>query len=79
MNTPQATDRSFLRPWLTWAAGFLAFPIAGLAGAAPLGRVDDPAASLVGGALTGIVLGVGQAGADGDGSDPKDSLTPSIA
>jgi hypothetical protein len=46
---------------LTWTAGFLAFPIAGLAGAAPLGRVDDPAAALIGGTLTGLILGVGQA------------------
>ena len=45
---------------MTWTAGFLAFPIAGLAGAAPLGRVDDPVAALVGGAITGLVLGAGQ-------------------
>jgi hypothetical protein len=61
MNRPQATEAPFLRPWLTWIAGFLAFPIAGLAGAAPVGRVDDPLAALVGGALTGLVLGAGQA------------------
>ncbi len=62
MNDRQTTtEPAFLRPWLTWIAGFLAFPIAGLAGAAPLGRVDDPVAALVGGALTGLVLGAGQA------------------
>ena len=60
MNDMQLTKPAFLRPWLTWSAGFLAFPIAGLAGAAPLGRVDDPVAALVGGALTGLVLGAGQ-------------------
>lgn len=60
MNHPHA-QRAVLQPWLTWTAGFLAFPIAGLAGAAPLGRVDDPLAALVGGALTGLVLGAGQA------------------
>lgn len=60
MNNLQTTEPGFLRPWLIWIAGFLAFPIAGLAGAAPLGRVDDPVAALVGGALTGLVLGAGQ-------------------
>ena len=35
--------RPFLRTWLIWTAGFLAFPIAGLAGTAVAGRVDDPA------------------------------------
>lgn len=61
MDHPHATTSVFLRPWLTWTAGFLAFPIAGLAGAAPLGRVDDPAAALIGGTLTGLILGAGQA------------------
>ena len=61
MNHSPATQPTFLRPWLTWTAGFLAFPIAGLVGAAPLGRVDDPAAALIGGAVTGLVLGAGQA------------------
>jgi hypothetical protein len=60
MNHSRTTESGFLRPWLVWIAGFLAFPIAGLAGAAPLGRVDDPVAALVGGALTGLVLGAGQ-------------------
>jgi hypothetical protein len=61
MDHQQATTAVFLRPWLNWTAGFLAFPIAGLAGAAPLGRVDDPAAALIGGTLTGLILGAGQA------------------
>jgi hypothetical protein len=60
MNRTPSTESGFLRPWLVWVAGFLAFPIAGLAGAAPVGRVDDPVAALVGGALTGLVLGAGQ-------------------
>jgi hypothetical protein len=66
-----ATKPVFLRPWLTWTAGFLAFPIAGLAGAAPLGRVDDPAAALMGGAVTGLVLGAGQALASRHRLDPR--------
>lgn len=48
------------RAWLLWTAGFLAFPIAGLAGTAVAGRVDDPIAALVGGTVAGAVLGAGQ-------------------
>ncbi len=51
---------SRLRRWLVWTAGFLAFPIAGLAGTAVAGRVDSPLAALLGGAVAGLVLGVGQ-------------------
>jgi hypothetical protein len=49
-----------LRSWLIWTAGFLAFPLAGLAGAAAAGRVDGPLAALLGGAVTGLVIGLGQ-------------------
>jgi hypothetical protein len=51
---------SRVRTWLIWTAGFLAFPIAGLAGAGVAGRLDDPTAALLGGAVTGLVIGVGQ-------------------
>src|SRR5829696_1775081 len=51
---------SFVRSWLFWTAGFLAFPIAGLAGTAVAGRVDHPLAALSGGAVAGLVLGAGQ-------------------
>ena len=51
---------SGLRSWLLWTAGFLAFPIAGLAGTAVAGRVDSPVAALSGGAVAGLVLGAGQ-------------------
>jgi hypothetical protein len=48
--------------WAVWTAGCLAFPIAGLAGlAAAGGRVDGPVAALAGGAVTGLVIGAGQA------------------
>jgi hypothetical protein len=57
---PDAARPPFLRTWLIWTAGFLAFPIAGLAGTAAAGRVDDPVAALVGGTVTGLVLGAGQ-------------------
>jgi hypothetical protein len=46
---------------LIWTAGFLAFPIGGLAGTAVVGRVDDPLPALLGGAVAGLVIGAGQA------------------
>ncbi|MFF7776558.1 hypothetical protein ACFZCG_19295 [Streptomyces tanashiensis] len=49
------------RIWLRWTAGFLAFPIAGLAGRAAAGPVDDVTSALVGGIVTGAVIGAGQA------------------
>lgn len=52
---------SFLRTWLIWTAGFLAFPLAGLAGTAVAGRVDDPLPAMAGGAVAGLVVGTGQA------------------
>jgi hypothetical protein len=51
----------FLRTWLIWTAGFLAFPLAGLAGTAVAGRVDNPLSALTGGAVVGLVIGTGQA------------------
>lgn len=51
---------SFVRAWLLWSAGFLAFPIAGLAGTAVAGRVEDAGAAVVGGTVTGLVIGVAQ-------------------
>jgi hypothetical protein len=50
----------FLRTWLLWTAGFVAFPIAGVAGDLAAGRVDDALSALLGGLVTGIVLGTGQ-------------------
>jgi hypothetical protein len=50
-----------IKPWLIWAAGFLFFPLAGLAGTAVAGRVDSPPAALAGGLVTGAVIGAGQA------------------
>jgi hypothetical protein len=54
------TRSSFLRPWLIWTTGFLAFPIAGLAGTAVAGRVDSPAAALMAGLVVGAVIGAAQ-------------------
>jgi hypothetical protein len=50
-----------IKPWLIWTAGFLSFPVAGLAGTAVAGPVDSPQAALTGGLVTGAVIGAGQA------------------
>jgi hypothetical protein len=70
--TRHDTERPpFLRTWLIWTAGFLAFPIAGLAGTAAAGRVDDPVAALVGGTIAGLVIGAAQALASRRRLDPR--------
>ena len=60
MTRPGPTRASLTRTWLIWTAGFLAFPLAGLAGTAVVGRVDSPVAALVGGAVAGLGIGLGQ-------------------
>jgi hypothetical protein len=57
VTTTRATP---FRTWLFWTAGFLAFPLAGLAGTAVVGRVDSPVAALVGGTVAGVGIGLGQ-------------------
>jgi len=52
---------TFLPTWLIWTAGFLAFPLAGVAGTAVAGRVDSPLSALTGGAVAGLVIGTAQA------------------
>lgn len=59
--TDSTTQQTFLRTWLLWSAAFLAFPFAGLAGTGVAGRVDDAGAALVGGTVTGLVIGAAQA------------------
>ena len=61
MTPAGAVHASFLRTWLLWTAGFLAFPLAGVASTAVAGRVDSPLAALLGGTVTGLVIGAGQA------------------
>src|SRR3954471_15765381 len=61
MTGPAASTPSFLRTWLIWTAAFLAFPLAGLAGTAVVGRVDSPLSALTGGALPVLTSGAGQA------------------
>jgi hypothetical protein len=70
---------SFLRGWLIWTAGFLAFPLAGLAGTAVAGRVDTPVAALLGGAVTGLVIGAGQAVVSSRRLDPRRWISASAA
>jgi hypothetical protein len=48
------------KAWLLWTAGFLAFPIAGIAALAVTGRVNDAVSALVGGIVAGAVIGTGQ-------------------
>jgi hypothetical protein len=60
VTRPGSTRASQVRTWLIWTAGFLAFPLAGLAGTAVVGRVDSPVAALLGGAVAGLGIGLGQ-------------------
>jgi hypothetical protein len=60
MTHPEESRRPALLTWLIWTAGFLGFPLAGLAGTAVAGRVDSPLAALIGGVVTGLVIGAVQ-------------------
>jgi hypothetical protein len=71
MNRSGASRPNFTRTWLLWTAGFLAFPLAGLAGSAAAGRVDSPTAALLGGAVAGLALGAGQTLASRRRLDPR--------
>jgi hypothetical protein len=71
MNTSPPTRSTFLRPWLIWTAGFVSFPIAGLAGTAVAGRVDSPLAALAAGLATGAVIGAGQSLVSSRRLDPR--------
>src|SRR3954452_20591046 len=78
MSGPAASTPSFLRTWLIWTAGFLAFPLAGLAGTAVVGRVDGPLSALTGGAVAGLVIGAGQALLSRRRLDPRRWIPASI-
>ena len=49
-----------VKGWLLWTAGFVSFPIAGIAAQAAVGRVNDAVAALAGGLIAGAVIGTGQ-------------------
>ena len=61
MTRPDPSRRQAILTWLIWTTGFLAFPVAGVAGTAVAGRVDSPLAALAGGAVAGLVIGTAQA------------------
>src|SRR5687768_451772 len=71
MTRSRASQPTFTRTWLLWTVGFLAFPIAGLAGTAAAGRVDSPTAAMLGGTIAGFALGAGQALASRRRLDPR--------
>lgn len=56
----QDPHRFNTRTWLLWLAGFLSFPIAGVAAGAVAGRIDDAGSALLGGLVAGAVIGTGQ-------------------
>jgi hypothetical protein len=49
-----------VKGWLLWTAGFVSFPIAGIAAQAAVGRINDAVAALAGGLIAGAVIGTGQ-------------------
>jgi hypothetical protein len=61
MTHSETSPPSFLRTWLIWTAATLVFPLAGLAGTAVAGRVDNALSALTGGAIVGLIIGAGQA------------------
>jgi len=71
MASPHVAAHSFLRTWLIWTVGFLVFPLGGLAGTGVAGRVDTPVAALLGGAVTGLVIGTGQTLVSSRRLDPR--------
>ena len=56
----QDPHRFNTRAWLLWLAGFLSFPIAGVAAGAVAGRIDDAGSAVLGGLVAGAVIGTGQ-------------------
>ena len=56
----QDPHRFSTRAWLLWLAGFLSFPIVGVAAGAVVGRIDDAGSALLGGMVAGAVIGTGQ-------------------
>jgi hypothetical protein len=49
-----------VKSWLLWTAGFVSFPIAGIAAQAVVGRINDAVAALIGGLIAGAIIGAGQ-------------------
>jgi hypothetical protein len=58
--TTVTQPRSWTKVALRWMPTFLGFPAGGLAVKLIVGRVDDPTPAIVGGALSGAILGLAQ-------------------
>jgi hypothetical protein len=54
------SSRFNVKGWLLWTAGFVSFPIAGIAAEAAAGRINDAVSALAGGLIAGVVIGAGQ-------------------
>ncbi len=50
-----------IRAWLLWTTSFLALPLGGFAGTILAGRIDNPVSAVTGGAIAGLIIGIGQA------------------
>ena len=61
MLAPAPTSTDPRRFWLRWIPTFLGFPVGGLLASTIAGPVDGALPALAGGALTGAILGAGQA------------------
>lgn len=61
MTTTNLTSATRIRPLLRWLVSFAGFPLGGLAAMVLVGPVASPAAALLGGLLTGAVIGAVQA------------------
>lgn len=61
MTLTQAPPAARLRPLLRWTVSFAGFPLGGLAAMLLVGPVNSPTAAVLGGLLTGMVIGVVQA------------------
>lgn len=59
-RNPSFRNPTFLSTWLLWLVGIVAFPIATVAGTAVGGRLTNPVSALIGGAVCGVVIGLGQ-------------------
>ena len=59
--SPAGTRVAMARPALRWLASFVGFPLGGLAAMLLVGPVDSTVAAVLGGLVTGSVLGTAQA------------------
>jgi hypothetical protein len=74
-KAPVLSGRTIAR----WAATFLGFPLGGLVAIVVVGRVDSPRAAVLGGLLTGAVIGAVQAWGLGHNRPPVTAWTLATA